>query len=379
MKRIVPWTDANQYSITDMAIFQREGDIIVSNGKTATASSYEGAFTASKVTDGINNNNASRWMANKNESLPQWVEIDLGDTCDISYLKFYTGWDGFNSPIADFKFQAWDGTDWVNLLDITGNSSSKYEGGFEPYKTTKVRLYITRTSDGIIRLYEIQVYGKSNKLNISTGKTASASSQEGSYSPDKATDGNNSDNASRWMANKGQALPQWIEIDLDSTYNVSYLKFYTGYNGYNKPLNDFKFQAWDGESWVDLLDISGNSSPVYESNITPYKTNKVRLYITKTADGIIRLYEIEVFGEEVAETTNGIYNRQKSEFKLYPNPADSRIYFNLGKPEMVSVVDIVGNCVLIEEAQHSLDISSLMPGSYFVISESSGAARLIVH
>lgn len=168
VKRIVPWTKAYQYSHKHSATFQREGDRIVSYTKPATTSSSRDSYTADKVTD-VGKTNASRWLTAAGASLPQWVEIDLIDTYDISYIKFYTGYDGYNQPITDFKFQVWKDGGWTDALDVVGNSSSKYEGGFAPVETNKVRLYITKTKDGIVRLYELEVFGhltETSALNI---------------------------------------------------------------------------------------------------------------------------------------------------------------------------------------------------------------------
>jgi hypothetical protein len=108
-------------------------------------------------------------------------------------------------------------------------------------------------------------------------------------------DGDNSNNSSRWVS-ANSAWPHWIKIDLQDTYSINRLKFWTGYDGYEKAPADFQFQRWDGSGWVDIIVESGNTDPVFSRTFTPVTTSRVRLYGTAGIDNYFRLYEIEVFG-----------------------------------------------------------------------------------
>jgi hypothetical protein len=137
-------------------------------------------------------------------------------------------------------------------------------------------------------------------IALNKGVTTSSDYSSGAYQGRNAVDGNNSGDASRWVSGAvpSVAAPQWIEINLGGTAKVSTIKFWTGYAGYNTPINDFKFQRWDGTAWQDVVSETGNALSTYEKTFTEITTTKVRLYITKN-DGTnpIRLYELEVWGE----------------------------------------------------------------------------------
>jgi hypothetical protein len=118
-----------------------------------------------------------------------------------------------------------------------------------------------------------------------------------SYPGENAVDGNNSDNASRWVS-ANTVWPHWIEVDLQGTYSISELKFWTGYDGYETPPTNFQFQQWDGANWVDIFSETGNSNPEYSKVFAPVTTSKVRLYGTSGQDNYFKLYEIEVYGAQ---------------------------------------------------------------------------------
>jgi hypothetical protein len=78
----------------------------------------------------------------------------------ISELRFYSGYQGYNSPITSFKFQYWNVDHWEDLISETSNTISTYSKSFTEVSTNKVRLYINSTASNIARFYEIEVYGR---------------------------------------------------------------------------------------------------------------------------------------------------------------------------------------------------------------------------
>ncbi len=161
---------------------------------------------------------------------------------------------------------------------------------FQPFLMVFVLIVVTTVSS----------LAANTNIALNKGITTSSEHSSGSYPGINAVDGNNSGDASRWVSGAipSVAAPQWIEIDLGGTAKVSSIKFWTGYAGYNTPMNDFKFQRWDGTAWQDVVTETGNALSTYEKAFTEITTTKVRLFITKN-DGTnpIRLYEIEVWGE----------------------------------------------------------------------------------
>jgi FtsP/CotA-like multicopper oxidase with cupredoxin domain len=75
----------------------------------------------------------------------------------------------------------------------------------------------------------------------------------------------------------------------------------------------------------------------------------------------------------VTDKTNSINSINQSDFSLYPNPANNKLYFSFNKQESkvyyVSILNIVGKAVMMlprPEWQNGIDISNLNAGTYFV-------------
>ncbi len=132
----------------------------VALNKSVIASSINSStYPGGKAVDGDIVSDASRWVTKSGE-LPAYIEIDLNGFYLISQLKFYSGYQGYNSPITSFAFQYWNGTSWVDIVTETDNTISSYSKNFTEVRTDKVRLNINSTSSGVARFYEIEVYGR---------------------------------------------------------------------------------------------------------------------------------------------------------------------------------------------------------------------------
>jgi uncharacterized protein YneR len=114
-----------------------------------------------------------------------------------------------------------------------------------------------------------------------------------------AVDGNknSSDNETRWVSASG--YPHFFEVNLDQAYSIYQVSFYTGYNGYNNPINDYEIQYWNGAGWQNAFIKTGNTLPVVTNTFPVIETDRIRLYATKGSDAIMRLYEFEVYGVPV--------------------------------------------------------------------------------
>ncbi|MFY7734296.1 MAG: multicopper oxidase domain-containing protein [Bacteroidia bacterium] len=75
----------------------------------------------------------------------------------------------------------------------------------------------------------------------------------------------------------------------------------------------------------------------------------------------------------VTDKTSGIKSTDKSDFSLYPNPANEKLYISFNNHETkvyyISILNLVGKAVLMlprPELGNGIDISSLSAGTYFV-------------
>jgi len=129
-------------------------ETLLSQGKTATASSVEGAsFAASAAVDG---NTGTRWSSTFSD--PQWLQVDLGTSAAISRVELV--WEtaagkAFQIQVSD------DATTWTSIYSTTSGA-----GGDQSVSVTGtgrfIRMYGTqRTTAYGYSLWEFKVFGGS--------------------------------------------------------------------------------------------------------------------------------------------------------------------------------------------------------------------------
>ncbi|UWE09546.1 discoidin domain-containing protein [Actinacidiphila bryophytorum] len=190
--------------------------VLLSQGKTATASSTENAGTpASAAVDG---DTGTRWSSAFGD--PQWLQVDLGSSQPIS--KVVLNWEtayasGFRIQVSD-NASSW--TDVYTTTTGTGGTQTLTVSGTGRY----VRMYgTTRATQYGYSLWEFQVWGGSGtqpaacgNTTAAVGKPATASSTENAGTPASAAfDG---DPGTRWSS--AASDPQWVQVDLGSAQDI---------------------------------------------------------------------------------------------------------------------------------------------------------------
>lgn len=353
-------------------------------GRPVTVDSYfNSSYTGEGAVDGDNSaNDESRWVSAKT-AFPHWIEVDLQGTYNISWLSFYTGFGGYNKAIYDFVLEYYnlETNTWEIALSITDNDNPEFHSAFEEVTTNKVRLKGTRAIDEIFRLYELEVLGTSadanSYINVALNKTAKTSSthSSGNYPGSKAVDGNNSyDNSSRWVSD-GEALPEWIEIDLNGSFTIDRVRLFISTYGDDGPFEAFNFEYYDGSQWNELFSKTDNTNDYFETTFEAVVATKVRLNITG-GPKTVRLHEIEVFGQKndnASITVNAI-----SSYQIFPNPVVDFIQIKgLEKATTIEIYDISGKQVLTSETDNRIDVTHLLPGIYFVNIENETVLQFI--
>jgi hypothetical protein len=189
-------------------------DTLLSQGKTATASSTENATTpASAAVDG---NTGTRWSSAFGD--PQWLQVDLGVTATITSVTL--NWEAAYASAYQIQVSA-NGTAWTTVYSTTtstGGNQTLPVSGSGRY----IRVYGTARGTAYgYSLWEFQVYGSAASATCGTadaaqGRTATASSSESaSTTASAAVDGNA---ATRWSS--AFADPQWLQVDLGSSQTV---------------------------------------------------------------------------------------------------------------------------------------------------------------
>ncbi len=141
-----------------------EAATLLSQGKTATASSVENAsFPASAAVDG---NTGTRWSSAFSD--PQWLEVDLGASASISQVVLQ--WEAAYATGFQIQTSA-DGTNWTTIYSTTTGT-----GGTQTLNVTGtgryVRMYGTaRATPYGYSLWEFQVYGTAGSGSSAAPRT----------------------------------------------------------------------------------------------------------------------------------------------------------------------------------------------------------------
>jgi hypothetical protein len=128
------------------------GGTLLSQGKTATASSTENAGTpASAAVDG---DTGTRWSSAFSD--PQWLQVDLGATHSIS--KVALNWEAAYAKAFQIQTSN-DGTNWTTIYSTTTGT-----GGAQSLAVTGSGRYVRmngtqRATAYGYSLWEYQVYG----------------------------------------------------------------------------------------------------------------------------------------------------------------------------------------------------------------------------
>ncbi|MET0495744.1 MAG: discoidin domain-containing protein [Actinoplanes sp.] len=277
-------------TVASVATSASAADTLLSQGKTATASSAEGADVA--AANAVDGNAATRWSSQFSD--PQWLRVDLGATATISQVVLQ--WEGAYGKAYKIQTSA-DGTAWTDVYSTTtgaGGTETLTVSGTGRY----VRLNGTQRGTGYgYSLYEFKVYGTiggnpppaaCGTTNAAQGKAATASSAEGAdVAASKAVDGNA---GTRWSSQFSD--PQWLQVDLGTSTAVCQVVLQWE-GAYGKA---YKIQtSADGTAWTDIYSTTtgaGGTETLTVSGTGRY----VRLNGTQRGTGYgYSLFEFKVF------------------------------------------------------------------------------------
>ncbi|MCL2551285.1 MAG: discoidin domain-containing protein [Actinomycetia bacterium] len=265
----------------------RAADTLLSQGKTATASSTENAGTpASAAVDG---DTGTRWSSAASD--PQWLQVDLGSSATLTSVTL--NWE--TAYATAFRIQTSDnGTSWTDVYSTTTGT-----GGVQQLSVNGsgryVRMYGTARATGYgYSLWEFQVYGSASVSggcgtdNAALNHPATASSTENGGTPaSAAVDG---DAGTRWSS--AASDPQWLQVDLGASATVCKVVL-TWENAY---ATAFRIQVSpDGQTWTDAYSTTtgtGGTQTLAVSGTGRY----VRMYGTARATGYgYSLWEFAVY------------------------------------------------------------------------------------
>jgi beta-glucanase (GH16 family) len=130
------------------------GGSLLSQGKAATASSFQAGNEVAKGNDG---STSTRWAAS-GATFPQWWKVDLGAGYNLSRVDI--NW--YSSATRSFKYKIEVSTDnvtFTTVVDKTGNTATGNTSDSFSATGRYVRITITGASAGWASAYEFKVYG----------------------------------------------------------------------------------------------------------------------------------------------------------------------------------------------------------------------------
>lgn len=234
--------------------------VLLSEGKTATATAHSNSFPENLAFDG---NTATRWYAGDGAKYPQTITVDLEKAYNLAYVDTY--WFNMTNTGGGRVFgyrvlTSVDGTEYTLIADETDLTSYSNAGtGINNmprqrdnlYTTARyVRLEVTGCNQGNpASAWEIQVYGYDTALKFD-GNGISATSEEPDYEAALAADG---DPETAWKASE-DGEQSWT-IDLEAGYSldgidISWLDDTADYNyDIQTSLDGVSFTAADENSF----------------------------------------------------------------------------------------------------------------------------------
>jgi hypothetical protein len=149
---------------------------LASAGAVASASStHSTAFPVTAVNDnersGTGWANGGGWNDATISAYPDWVQIDFSGSQTIDRVVVYTLQDNYGTPteptdtqmfslygLRDFSVQGWNGSTWVTLGTVAGNTLVKRTVNFAAYTTNRIRVLVSNASAGYSRVTEVEAW-----------------------------------------------------------------------------------------------------------------------------------------------------------------------------------------------------------------------------
>jgi hypothetical protein len=198
------------------------GPANAAQGKTATASSAEGADVAASMA--VDGNATTRWSSAFSD--PQWIQVDLGSTQSICQVVLQ--WENAYGKAYQIQTSA-DGSSWTSIYSTTtgaGGTETLTVSGSGRY----VRMNGTARGTGYgYSLYEFKVFTGGGGSTTTPPTTAPPGNFTTVWSDDFNGAANTSPSSANWLTRTGTSYPggaaNWgtgeVETASASTANVS--------------------------------------------------------------------------------------------------------------------------------------------------------------
>jgi hypothetical protein len=210
----------------------------------------------------------------------------------------------------------------------------------------------------------------SSTTNLALNKPTTTSSIEGTgFEGSKAVDGNAT--TTRWASVEG-VDPQWIRIDLGSSYSVNRVMIV--WEAAYASAYQVQVSA-DGSTWTTIKSVTGNTTLTNDWTGLSGTGRYVR--INGTARGTTfgySIYEVEVYGTSAGGRlgfTEETVSSGEEEISIHPNPVEDQLFISgFEKVRSVSIYNLAGQRMMsVEHPAHSISVQSLTSGMHIAVVE----------
>lgn len=106
----------------------------------------------------VDNSMQTRWASEPSKGMPQWLELDWPSKQKLTSIDLLFE----DARAQDYAIQTWNGTDWIDQINVSGNQETVVHHIFpQEVETDKLRLYVTSAPKfQIASLWELQVYAR---------------------------------------------------------------------------------------------------------------------------------------------------------------------------------------------------------------------------
>jgi hypothetical protein len=129
----------------------------------AVLAAETGLRTSVLLNDGSGNvmDNGGRWLGRG--EMPHVVEFRWDRPVSLGAARIISGYrqgGRLVAPVRDFSLQWFDRGQWKDAGgNVAGNTDPGWAAKFDPVKTTRMRLVVTKTQDDVSRIWEVEFYG----------------------------------------------------------------------------------------------------------------------------------------------------------------------------------------------------------------------------
>ena len=217
-------------TISEFQVFEGDNRLAVPPAKepekeqpgVSGSSRYNADYDAAFAFDGSFD---TRWNAADATHPPHWLQMDFGGKRRVDNVKVYQSMD----RISEFQIQYWTGGEWKTCYDGTkiGLDREGSHIAFDAVETTKMRLYISATSDYNPSIWELEFYDGDTLLTPEGGGEPGI---EGSYLQYTVPEGNWKVMAFLCVVDTARDGMDYLNKDsvkafIDITYEAYYKRF----------------------------------------------------------------------------------------------------------------------------------------------------------